>query len=154
MHLKRFLQWLTLQPGYKSRSKYSDAEYFNLSGKDARVATARREVVFAKSACQCAVPGKTAFCFLLSDEKLSRRFWVPIHIAAALRRLVPNLDELLRCLWSPPTDSGWMTRKRSSRLSSLSLGGRTTFILLSNFMYLSDGRSERRLRCLIRSLTS
>ena len=43
MNLKRFFQWLTLQPGYKSRLKYSDAEYFNLSGKGARVATARRE---------------------------------------------------------------------------------------------------------------
>ena len=43
MHLKRFFQWLAGQPGYKSRLCYSDAEYFNLSDKDARVATARRE---------------------------------------------------------------------------------------------------------------
>jgi integrase len=42
-HLKRFFQWLALQPGYKSRLNYSDAEYFNLSEKDARIATARRE---------------------------------------------------------------------------------------------------------------
>jgi integrase len=41
--LKRFFQWLSMQPGYKSRLKYSDAEYFNLSDKDSRVATARRE---------------------------------------------------------------------------------------------------------------
>lgn len=41
--LKRFFQWLAGQPGYKSRFQYSDAEYFNLSEKDARVATARRE---------------------------------------------------------------------------------------------------------------
>ena len=41
--LKRFFQWLGLQPGYKSRLKYSDAEYFNLSDKDTRIATARRE---------------------------------------------------------------------------------------------------------------
>jgi integrase len=40
--LKRFFQWLAGQPGYKSRLNYSDAEYFNLSDKDARVATARR----------------------------------------------------------------------------------------------------------------
>ena len=40
--LKRFFQWLALQPGYKSRLNYSDAEYFNLSTKDSRVATARR----------------------------------------------------------------------------------------------------------------
>ena len=43
MHLKRFFQWLAGQPGFKSRLHYSDAEYFNLSDKDTRVATARRE---------------------------------------------------------------------------------------------------------------
>jgi integrase/recombinase XerD len=42
-HLKRFLLWLAGQPGYRSRLRYSDAEYFNLSDKDARVATARRD---------------------------------------------------------------------------------------------------------------
>ena len=45
-HVKRFFQWLAGQPGYKSRLKYSDAEYFNLSDKDTRVATARRDTVF------------------------------------------------------------------------------------------------------------
>ena len=42
-HPKRFFQWLADKPGYKSRLQYSDAEYFNLSEKDTRVATARRE---------------------------------------------------------------------------------------------------------------
>jgi integrase len=41
--LKRFFQWLAGQPGYKSRIQYSDAEFFNLSEKDVRIATARRE---------------------------------------------------------------------------------------------------------------
>ncbi|HXG88455.1 MAG TPA: tyrosine-type recombinase/integrase [Vicinamibacterales bacterium] len=41
-HLKRFFVWLAGQPGYRSL-RYSDAEYFNLSDKDTRVATARRE---------------------------------------------------------------------------------------------------------------
>jgi len=45
-HLKRFFHWLAGQPGYKSRLSYSDAEYFNLSEKDTRVATARREKTF------------------------------------------------------------------------------------------------------------
>lgn len=40
--LKRFFQWLAGQPGYKSKLQYSDAEYFNLSEKDSRIATARR----------------------------------------------------------------------------------------------------------------
>lgn len=42
-HLKRFFEWLAVQPGYRSKLRYTDAEYFNLSEKDARVATARRE---------------------------------------------------------------------------------------------------------------
>jgi integrase len=41
--LKRFFQWLAGQPGFKSRFRYSDAEYFNLSDKETRIATARRE---------------------------------------------------------------------------------------------------------------
>ncbi|HUY82741.1 MAG TPA: tyrosine-type recombinase/integrase [Acidobacteriaceae bacterium] len=41
--LKRFFQWLAREPGYKSRIQYSDAEYFNLSDKDTRIATAHRE---------------------------------------------------------------------------------------------------------------
>ena len=41
--LKRFFQWLAREPGYKSRLGYSDAEYFNLSEKDIRIATAQRE---------------------------------------------------------------------------------------------------------------
>jgi integrase len=41
--LKRFFIWLAGQPGYKSRVSYSDAEYFNLSVKETRVAKARRE---------------------------------------------------------------------------------------------------------------
>jgi integrase len=42
-HLKRFFEWLADKPGYKSRFQYSDAEYFNLSDKDKRIATAQRE---------------------------------------------------------------------------------------------------------------
>lgn len=41
--LKRFFQWLSGQTGYRSKLSYSDAEYFNLSMKEARVATARRQ---------------------------------------------------------------------------------------------------------------
>ena len=35
-------QWLAWQSGYKSRLQYADAEYFNLSDKDTRIATAKR----------------------------------------------------------------------------------------------------------------
>jgi integrase len=40
--LKRFFIWLAGQPGYKSRIDYPDAEYFNLSAKDTRIAKAIR----------------------------------------------------------------------------------------------------------------
>lgn len=41
-HLKSFFQWLAMQVGYKSRINYTDTEYFNLSEKDTRIATAKR----------------------------------------------------------------------------------------------------------------
>ena len=41
-HLKRFIQWLSGQTGYKSRIKYTDAEYFNLSEKETRIAKASK----------------------------------------------------------------------------------------------------------------
>ena len=40
--LKAFFQWLAMQPGYKSRISYPDTEYFNLSEKDVRIASAHR----------------------------------------------------------------------------------------------------------------
>ena len=42
-YLKAFIQWLSQETGYKSRVKYSDAEYFNLSEKEARTAKAKRQ---------------------------------------------------------------------------------------------------------------
>ncbi|MBL4682454.1 MAG: site-specific integrase [Pseudomonadales bacterium] len=42
-HLKAFFQWLAQQTGYKSRFNYTDADYFNLSEKDTRIAGAKRK---------------------------------------------------------------------------------------------------------------
>jgi integrase/recombinase XerD len=42
-HAKRFFQWLSQVPGYKSTVQYPDAEYFNMSDNDTRIATAKRE---------------------------------------------------------------------------------------------------------------
>ena len=42
-HLKAFIEWLSQEVGYKSRIKYSDAEYFNLSDKEARTAKTTRQ---------------------------------------------------------------------------------------------------------------
>ncbi|MDO8262017.1 MAG: tyrosine-type recombinase/integrase [Gallionella sp.] len=41
--LKQFFQWLSREPGYKKRIKYSDADYFNLGRNDTHIATAKRE---------------------------------------------------------------------------------------------------------------
>ena len=41
--LKAFFEWLSHQPGYKSRISFGDAEYFNMRMKDARIAKASRE---------------------------------------------------------------------------------------------------------------
>ena len=41
-NLKRFFQWLAMQPGFKTKIHHCDAEYFNLSEKETRVATAQR----------------------------------------------------------------------------------------------------------------
>lgn len=41
--LRAFFFWLAGQPGYRARLQYSDSDYFNLSEKDTRIATAQRE---------------------------------------------------------------------------------------------------------------
>lgn len=41
--LKAFFVWLAGRPGYRSKMSYADAEYFNLSEKESRVARAQRE---------------------------------------------------------------------------------------------------------------
>lgn len=40
--LKAFFMWLAEQPGYKSKISYDDAEYFNMTLKDARIAKTPR----------------------------------------------------------------------------------------------------------------
>lgn len=44
--LRSFFVWLADKPGYKSRIAYSDADYFNLSEKDVRIAQAKRHKAF------------------------------------------------------------------------------------------------------------
>src|SRR5690606_22790899 len=43
MALKKFFHWLAGRQGFRSRLSYSDAEYFNLSDKEARIAKATRD---------------------------------------------------------------------------------------------------------------
>ena len=43
MALKDFFRWLSDKPGYKSKFNYTDADYFNPSNNDGRIANASRE---------------------------------------------------------------------------------------------------------------
>jgi integrase len=42
-NLRAFFRWLAGQPGYRSKLTYADADYFNPTENDARIARARRE---------------------------------------------------------------------------------------------------------------
>lgn len=42
-NLKAFFEWLSREPGYRSKIQYSDADYFSLSAKDDAIARAPRE---------------------------------------------------------------------------------------------------------------
>jgi integrase len=44
--LRAFFHWLAGQPGFKSQLQYADAEYFNLSEKEVRIAKAKRHKAF------------------------------------------------------------------------------------------------------------
>jgi integrase/recombinase XerD len=43
MALRSFFAWLADKPGYRSRISFSDADYFNISEKETRIAKTRRE---------------------------------------------------------------------------------------------------------------
>ncbi|MBE0455498.1 MAG: site-specific integrase [Roseovarius sp.] len=66
--VKAFILWLAGQPGYKSRISYSDAEYFNLNAKDARIAHTARDTIYP-SPEQC----RHAFAQMPSATPLERR---------------------------------------------------------------------------------
>jgi integrase/recombinase XerD len=66
--VKAFFHWLAGQSGYKSRISYSDAEYFNLNTKDARIAHAQRETPFPTME-QC----RHAFNLMPNETLIERR---------------------------------------------------------------------------------
>lgn len=65
---KAFFIWLAGQQGYKSRISYSDAEYFNLNIKDARIAHEEREIPYPTME-QC----RHAFGLMPSATPIERR---------------------------------------------------------------------------------
>lgn len=66
--VKAFILWLAGQPGYKSRISFSDAEYFNLNAKDARIAHTQREAAFPTME-QC----RHAFTLMPESTEIERR---------------------------------------------------------------------------------
>ena len=78
MALKAFFLWLAGQPGYKSRLTYSDADYFNPSNHDGRIAKATiarpaptLEQISSRSCCDArrigyrkARSGRGCLCYL------------------------------------------------------------------------------------------
>lgn len=66
--VKAFVLWIAGQPGYKSRISYSDAEYFNLNAKDARVAHTDRDAPFPTME-QC----HHAFAMMPTATEIDRR---------------------------------------------------------------------------------
>ena len=105
-HLKRFFQWLAQESGYRSRLTYSNADYFNLSEKDTRVANARRGLIVLVQSCIADEPelvfvepniGELRICRLLWSESVitplnhaSSRITLPSSECNVLRRLAPR----------------------------------------------------------------
>lgn len=67
-HVSKFIKWLSDKPGYKSRVGWSDANYYRLSRKDERVASAHRDPIYPilKQAIK-------VFRAMPSDTELQRR---------------------------------------------------------------------------------
>jgi len=65
---KGFIFWLADQPGYKSRVRHSDADYFNMDAKGQRIASTVRETPYP-SMEQC----RHAFNFMREETDAERR---------------------------------------------------------------------------------
>ncbi len=65
---KGFIFWLADQSGYKSRIRHSDADYFNMDAKGARVASATREAPYPSMEM-----ARHAFSYLPEITEIERR---------------------------------------------------------------------------------
>lgn len=65
---KGFIFWLADQPGYKSRIRHSDADYFNMSAKGQRVASATRETTYPSMEM-----ARHAFNYMPETTEIERR---------------------------------------------------------------------------------
>lgn len=66
--LRDFFIWLAMQPGFRSRIAYSDADYFNLPDKEIAIARARREKPTPTLA-----QAERALAAMLADTPIARR---------------------------------------------------------------------------------
>lgn len=65
---KGFFFWLADQAGYKSRIRYSDADYFNMDAKGARIASAVRETPYPSMEM-----ARHAFSYMPETKEIERR---------------------------------------------------------------------------------
>lgn len=65
---KGFIFWLADQSGYKSRIRHSDADYFNMDAKGARVASATRETPYPSMEM-----ARHAFSYMLEASEIEHR---------------------------------------------------------------------------------
>jgi len=65
---KDFIFWLADQIGYKSRIRHSDADYFNMDAKGARVASAKRETPYPSMEM-----ARHAFSYMPEATEIDRR---------------------------------------------------------------------------------
>ena len=106
--LKAFFIWLAGQPGYRSRLSYSDADYFNLSDRDARIAQTRldkpaprledvRRVILsmpAETAVECRDRALIAFILLTGARDGAVASLKIKHLDLATGRLVQDAREI------------------------------------------------------------
>ena len=65
---KAFIFWLADQPGYKSRIRHSDADYFNMDAKGARIAGTVRHTPYPSMQM-----ARHAFAVMPTDTEINRR---------------------------------------------------------------------------------
>ncbi|WP_085311459.1 site-specific integrase [Planktotalea arctica] len=65
---KKFFFWLADQQGYKSRIRHSDADYFNMNAKGARIASASRETPYPSMEM-----ARHAFSYMPEETEIERR---------------------------------------------------------------------------------
>jgi len=117
--IRAFMLWLADQSGYRSRIRYSDAAYFRLSEKDARIAKAST----ARQQIECVLRAMPASTDIERSNRAVIAFtWLTGVRDGALASLkVKHVDLTEGRVNQDPREVKTKNRRRRRRLSSLSL---------------------------------